>query len=393
MANATPNNTGASRSRAAMPDGCTESGIGPGRLLDEINRALLDRVQRGVPLVERPFAAVAAELAHDGITVEAGEYTGAQTGAAGGDRGELAVIARLGRLQRERLIRRLGPVMDSRALGYTGTLCGAVVAPAELESVAAAVAAYPGVTHSYEREDCFNLWFTVLAPGRKAVVRLVCEIRALAGVETLVELPMEQQYKINVQFRLGETWEAPRSPVECIGSPAAGAPAPPPPSTREKAIIRVVQDDLPLESRPFALLAERCTAAGIRLTETELIGELRRLCSLGYIRRIGAALSHRRIGIRANGMVVWQVPSERCDALGPKVAAFDEVTHCYRRRAETAWPYNLYAMVHAATREKCLEQVSRIDAAMGGYPHRVLFSVREFKKSSMRYFYEENTHA
>jgi len=88
-------------------------------------------------------------------------------------------------------------------------------------------------------------------------------------------------------------------------------------------------------------------------------------------------------------MVVWQVPEQQIDELGAAVAEFPEVTHCYRRRPAEGWPYNLYAMVHAPTRSSCLERVSAIDTAIGRYPHRVLFSRREFKKTSMRYFCED----
>ena len=370
-------------------------------ILDAVDRFLLDRLQRELPLTERPFRTIAEECPSP-----AREEPSRRRRAAGGEGpnavlpaagvSEAEVLARLEQLKHRKLIRRIGAVMNSRALGYTGTLCGVIVAPDALESVAAAVGAYAGVTHNYEREDRFNLWFTLLARDRETVAQVVSEVSAQAGVRRLVELPMEREYKIHVQFRLvekGPSGAAASSAPQPGGDCPRARKAPPAPGARERAIIRAVQDDLPLEARPYAVLARRCDAAGHPLGEAQLLEELRRFCSLGYIRRIGAALSHRSAGYRGNAMVVWRVPPAICDEIGRRVAAYEEVSHCYRRRPAAGWPYNLYAMVHARSREECSERIARLTAAAGGHPHRVLASLREFKKSSMRYFCEENANA
>ncbi len=330
------------------------------------DRVLLDRTQQGIPLESRPFAAIAREL-----------------GVPGGEEG---VIERLSGLQAAGLLRRVGAVMDSRALGYTGTLCGAVVKPEAIQVVAAHVGSYPGVTHCYERENRFNLWFTLLAPDRALIEQIVSAVSGQAGVHELVELPIERRYKINVAFRLG-----PAGPSRSPAPEAARASARP--EARERAIIRVIQNELPLVTRPFAALAAECARAGAALEEDELLVELARYRRLGYLRRISTVLAHRRVGITANGMVVWRIPDEDCDRAGTSAAQFEAVTHCYRRRTADRWPYNLYAMVHAGTREECLAHVAEINARVGAYPYRVLFSTREFKKSSMRYFCEERSDA
>jgi len=355
------------------------NGCGELSKLSELDRALLDCVQRGIPLEPCPYAVVAQAVSSEART--AGPSEGVS---------EAQVIERLRALLQARVLRRIGPVFDSRALGYTGTLCGAEVRPNALETVAGAVGSYPGVTHSYEREDDFNLWFTLLAPNRESVTTTVNEITRHDGVERLIELPIERQFKIDVRFRLSQGGRTPGRPTPGDESPDRAAPSDrAAPAARDRAIIRVLQDGLPLETRPFERLAERCSAAGVAIGADELLAELERYRAVGYLRRVGGAVAHRRAGIRGNGMVVWQLPERRSDELGARVAEFDEVTHCYRRRPAEGWPYNLYAMVHAPTRAECLERVAEIDAAIGGHPHRVLFSRREFKKSSMRYFCEE----
>jgi len=330
------------------------------------DRVLLDRTQQGIPLEGRPFAALARELGVPG--------------------GEEEVIERLAGLRAAGLLRRVGAVMDSHALGYTGTLCGAEVEPEAIGALAAYIGSYPGVTHCYERENRYNLWFTLLAPHRALIEQVVSGVSGQAGVRELVELPIERRYKINVAFRLGA-----RGSLSSTAPEAARASAGP--DARERAVIRVIQNELPLVPRPFAELAAECTRVGVALEEDELLGELVRYRRVGYLRRVSTVLAHRRIGIAANGMVVWSVPDEHCDRAGARAAEFEAVTHCYRRRPADRWPYNLYAMVHAGTREECLARVAEINARVGRYPYQVLFSTREFKKSSMRYFCEERSDA
>ena len=107
----------------------------------------------------------------------------------------------------------------------------------------------------------------------------------------------------------------------------------------------------------------------------------------GTIRRIGAVPNHYAIGYTANGMSVWDVPDERIDELGAMVGALDFVTHAYHRpRALPAWPYNLFAMVHGSSREKCSPRWPRSRALLGGdcRCHDVLFSTEILKKTGLR---------
>lgn len=150
---------------------------------------------------------------------------------------------------------------------------------------------------------------------------------------------------------------------------------------QDKEIIRLLQDGLPLVPRPYKLLAER-----LGMQEDALIARIRYFTENGQIRRFGATVRHLDLGFTANAMVVWDVPDEKINDVGRAMAAFDEVTHCYRRPRRTGWPYNLFTMVHGRTRDECVKTAENLSRATRMDQYRLLFSTAELKKSSMRYF-------
>ncbi|MBM7855569.1 DNA-binding Lrp family transcriptional regulator [Desulfohalotomaculum tongense] len=149
----------------------------------------------------------------------------------------------------------------------------------------------------------------------------------------------------------------------------------------EKNIIKALQAGLPLVSRPFAQLGLQ-----FGLAEEEMLNKVNELKQKGYLRRIGAALRHQRVGYVANAMVVWRVPEDRAKEVGEKLAQHPEVTHCYQRKTGKHWPYNLYTMIHKQTREECKALAEEMARSVGVADYRLLFSTRELKKSSMTYF-------
>ena len=149
----------------------------------------------------------------------------------------------------------------------------------------------------------------------------------------------------------------------------------------EKAICAAVQDDVPLESRPFEVLAKK-----VGISEEEFIKKVQEFLDKGYIRRFGAAIRHRKAGITANGMGVWIVPDNDRERVGNIMATFKEVSHCYERPTFEGWPYNLFTMIHGRTKQDCYEVAKKISEAAGIKDYKLLFSSQEFKKESMVYF-------
>ncbi len=150
----------------------------------------------------------------------------------------------------------------------------------------------------------------------------------------------------------------------------------------DRALIVATQGGLPLVARPYQAIGEQVGIAG-----DEVIRRLQAMLDSGIIRRIGAVPNHYAIGWTANGMTVWDVVDERVDELGARVGALDFVTHCYRRpRALPDWPYNLFAMVHGASRMEVTEKAAEIAALLGSNcrASEVLFSTRILKKTGLR---------
>lgn len=165
---------------------------------------------------------------------------------------------------------------------------------------------------------------------------------------------------------------------------AALSPDPLPGDAEARRRLRaLLEEGLPLSPRPWQALGERCG-----LSEDEAMACVRRWQAEGLIKRLGLVVRHRRLGIRANAMVVWDVPDDAVHAAGRRLAGMDAVRLCYRRpRRMPDWPYNLFCMVHGRDRNTVSEQVERISSAAGlaGRPRDVLFSVRRFKQRGARY--------
>ena len=153
------------------------------------------------------------------------------------------------------------------------------------------------------------------------------------------------------------------------------------PEEQLKKIVKALQEELPVSTQPFRAIAERCG-----MSEKELLEKIRQLKEQGIIRRFGARVRHQRLGMTANGMGVWQVPEKDIQRIGKIMASFPEVSHCYQRPTYPDWPYNMFTMIHARTREECRRVAERIKKATGLQDYELLFSKREFKKSTMRYF-------
>ncbi len=144
-----------------------------------------------------------------------------------------------------------------------------------------------------------------------------------------------------------------------------------------KGILETLPGDFPVTERPYEDMAQ---AMGI--TGQALIDELTALKNGGYIRRVSAMVAHRAVSYKGNAMVVWCVPDGEMEKTGVIMAGFDEVSHCYERSTGGYWPYNLYTMVHGRTPQDCLAVIDRMASQSGIRDYRVLFSLREFKKTS-----------
>ncbi|MCC5857762.1 MAG: AsnC family transcriptional regulator [Ectothiorhodospiraceae bacterium] len=154
------------------------------------------------------------------------------------------------------------------------------------------------------------------------------------------------------------------------------------PDAVDRRIIRATQQGLPPGVRPYRVLAR-----SLDLPVDEVMQRLQRMLDSGAIRRIAAIPQHYALGIRANGMSVWDVDDARVDALGREVGMLPFVSHAYRRpRHPPIWPYNLFAMVHGRSRQEVEAKVAEIARLLGDAcrGHEVLYSSRLLKKTGLR---------
>lgn len=151
----------------------------------------------------------------------------------------------------------------------------------------------------------------------------------------------------------------------------------------DKQIIITMQDEFPLVPNPYAVLAEK-----IGISEEELFCRLKAMRESGKIRKFGAVLTHRQIGYTANALCAWEVPETCCNKVGSVMASYPLVTHCYFRRPQPDWPYNFYTMIHGHSSKDCETIAQKLSEITGIERYRLLFSTKEWKKTSMRYFLE-----
>ena len=148
--------------------------------LTQFDKQLLNIIQTGLPLTPAPFADIAARLGCD----------------------EERVIDRLADLKTQGIIRRLGAFFDAESLGYKGRLVAVRVKPESLPAVALAVNTWPQVTHNDERENEYNLWFTLQTRDDTIMTTLLLEVEKMAGVEEVISMPTTDRYKVNLEFRI-----------------------------------------------------------------------------------------------------------------------------------------------------------------------------------------------
>jgi DNA-binding Lrp family transcriptional regulator len=153
----------------------------------------------------------------------------------------------------------------------------------------------------------------------------------------------------------------------------------------EKRIIASIQDDIAITERPYLEIAKN-----LGISQEALLKKLKDLCNRGIIRRFGATIRHQKSGFEANAMAAWEVDEDRIDKVGKILASFSQVSHCYRRNPTDNWSYNLYTMIHSKDEKSCWEIVRKMSDKASVETYILLFSRKELKKTSMKYFPNDN---
>ena len=341
---------------------------------DALDREILNAVQSRFPLDAQPYARIAEEV-----------------GATEDD-----VMARIVRLKETNVIRQVSAIFDTRRLGYKTTLVAFRYPEETLDKAAQRINRHPGVSHNYERNGYFNLWFTIAVPPHEDIEAVVGRMAEETGALSARVMPTIRFFKIGVNFDMvkeeGAAYEY-YSPdgYGRTGSAVHKKPAlndawnrAEPLSDHDVACIRELQEDLPVVPRPFDAMAER-----LGMSVAELFAWADGAVERQIMRRFSAVLHHRRAGFRANAMAVWNVPEEQAVEVGLRMAESPWVSHCYQRPTFPDWKYTHFTMIHATSEQTCEEVAAGISRHTGIDDYLLLYSTREYKKTRVRYFVED----
>jgi len=350
--------------------------------LTQLQQDIINNFQKGFPLCSNPYLAIAQKL-----STKRGQVT------------ENSVINALVDLDNSGVTSRIGPVFDHKKAGAS-TLAALAVNVEDLDKIASIVNQFDQVNHNYARGSHFsktnyNLWFVVTASDPIALNSTLMRIELLTGLKVLI-LPMEASYHLDLAFAINVTGKI--SPkVNDEGSLEFISKSTQPLSetkslteirllteVQKSQLRKLIEAGLPKQLQPYKELAQ-----AINSTEPQVLAQIANWQQTGLIRRFGLVVKHRKLGYNANAMVVWNIDSEKVDAVAAKLAKREEVSLCYRRpRRLPDWPYNLFCMIHGTDKNIVLQQIEEItkQLSLNNIEKDILFSYKAYKQKGASYF-------
>jgi len=319
-----------------------------------MKQEILSRIQKKFPLVRQPFKTIADEL---GMS-------------------EDEVLAILQEEKKKNIIRQTSAIFDTKRLGYKSSLVAFKIAPEKISAAVKIINSHPGISHNYERNHDFNIWFTLaVAPDSKLGLEKTLEILSkLTEAEEYIMLPTLKLFKISVKLNTTGKDDKKEKVKKVQHREIEMTPL-------HHQIIQRAQYDIKMESEPFKHIIEE-----LDIDYETFFSILIELQEAGIMRLFASILTHRKAGFKATAMVVWDVDAENCEGLGETSAAFSAVSHCYLRPKYENWPYNLFTMVHGKTTEETNFIIEEMTKEIDSKSHMPLYSSREFKKVRIEYF-------
>ncbi len=316
---------------------------------------ILSRIQKKFPLVPKPFETIAKELNTD----------------------EESVLKILNEQKNAGIIRQTSAIFDTKRLGYKSSLVAFEIDETEIDDAVKILNSHPGISHNYERNHRFNIWFTIaVEPESLFGLEKTVEVLAKATkAKEYIILPTLKLFKINVKLNTTGK-DAKKEKVKKTKHKEIEL------TPLHKEVIKLTQYDIDFVSEPF-----KKTVETLGISYEEYFSILQELQEAGVMRRFASILNHRKAGFNANAMVVWDVAEgEEGISIGEKAAAFSAVSHCYLRPKYPNWPYNLFTMVHGKTTEETNSIIEEMAQEIDAKSHMPLYSSREFKKVRIEYF-------
>ncbi len=310
--------------------------------LTQLQQDIINNFQKGFPLCSNPYLTIAQKLNSINATANVEEQIT-----------ELSVHSAITDLDNSGVISRIGPVFDHKKAGAS-TLAALAVKEEDLDKVASIVNQFEQVNHNYARGSHFdktnyNLWFVVTASDPVALNNVLTRIELLTGLKVLI-LPMEASYHLDLAFAINVTGNAsPKFNEEPLPNAVIDNTAQLS-EIKKSQLRKLIETGLPKLLKPYEELAKN-----VDCSEHQVITQLLNWQQSGLVRRFGLVVKHRKLGYNANAMVVWNIDSDKVDAIAAKLAKREEVSLCYRRpRRLPDWPYNLFCMIHGTDKDLVL---------------------------------------
>jgi DNA-binding Lrp family transcriptional regulator len=322
--------------------------------IDTIDRELLQWLQDEFSVERRPWKSGARKL---GVS-------------------EQEVLARVQRLVAEGIIRNLHAFINNKKLrSGRSTLVAMMVPDGDIDRIATIINEYPEVTHNYRRNHAYNIWFTISERDEHTLSRTFEELKKRTGISdsAILDLRTIRVFKVDVRFWLTGTGNGPAVSQKEI------TPGYPPIDEIDRTLLRITQEGIPLVTEPFKRIARE-----VDIHQDEVIQRLDNLYKSGIIKRIGASINQRKLGIVANALVAWKIPCGLTEDVGTRLSSFPEVTHCYERSTVPGmWDYNVFTVLHGYDHQTVEELVKRLSDAIGIRDYVILFSTKQYKRTSI----------
>ncbi len=321
-----------------------------------IKQEILSIIQKNFPLVQRPFEEIAKQL----------------------NISESDVIQILKKEKEKGIIRQTSAIFDTKRLGYKSSLVAFKVPNEKIDKAVEILNSHPGISHNYERNHDFNIWFTIaVEPDSK--LGLDCTVKLLAKlceIEEYILLPTLKLFKISVKLNTTGK-DSKREKTKKIDHKKLDL------TPLHHKVIKASQYDIEIAEEPFKKIVEE-----LNIDYKLFFDTLNELKSAGIMRRFASILNHRKAGFNANAMVVWDVDERDGQKIGKIAASFSAVSHCYLRPKYQNWQYNLFTMIHGKTKEETNSIINEISKEIKAKSFMPLYSSREFKKVRIEYFCE-----
>ncbi len=318
---------------------------------------ILYELQKNFPLTKRPFLTLANKFL---IT-------------------EDEMLQIIQKEKDDQIIRQTSAIFDTKKLGYKSSLVAFRIDKKDMGEAVVVLNSHPGISHNYERNHEFNVWFTLATPPN-SLLGLDDTIKVLAKMthaKEYIALPTLKLFKIMVQLDTANSAKK-KQAVKTKKFKDVTL------TDLHKQIIKYAQEDIKITQEPFLEMINE-----IGIDYDTFFSSLQELQDAGIMRRFATILNHRKAGFNSNAMVVWDVDENDAEEIGQKIAAYSVVSHCYLRPKYPNWQYNLFSMIHAKSKKDIDNILKDMGDEIEFKSNKLLFSTKEFKKVRIKYFTDD----